>query len=52
MRTRNHYFKIVDEAVRSMEMEGFTPTENDKRLAYLCVTGKISYEDVLKSIKG
>lgn len=40
----------IEEAVGSMGMEGFHPTEEDKRLAYLCVTGKIPYEEVLRSI--
>ncbi|MBQ3736462.1 MAG: antitoxin VbhA family protein [Candidatus Methanomethylophilaceae archaeon] len=42
--------RAVEEAVNSMEMEGFHPTEEDKRLAYLCVTGQISYEEVLRSV--
>ena len=42
--------RAVQEAVNSMEMEGFHPTEEDKRLAYLCVTGQISYEEVLRSV--
>ena len=44
------YARIVDEAVQSMELEGFHPTEEDRRLAYLCVTGRISFEEILESV--
>ncbi len=44
--------EIVESAVRSMEMEGFSPTEEDRRLAYLCITGRISYEEILERVRG
>ncbi len=44
--------EIVNSAVRSMEMEGFSPTEEDRRLAYLCITGQMSYEEILEIVRG
>ena len=52
MSNESHYRRIVESAVHSMEMEGFSPTEEDKRLAYLCITGQISYEEILERVRG
>jgi len=46
------YSKIVEEAVGSMELEGFSPTDEDRQLAYLCISGQMSFEEVLKEIMG
>ena len=51
MSTKEHYYEIIDQAVRSMRMAGLNPTDDDRRLAYMCLTGRMTYRDVLESIK-
>ncbi len=52
MKDEVRYRKIVDSAVHSMVMEGFSPTEEDRRLAYLCITGQMSYDEILERVRG
>ena len=52
MSSEAYYAKIVEEAVGSMELEGFSPTDDDRRLAYKCVSGEITLEEAIKAITG
>lgn len=50
MDQEEYYTQIVDDAIRSVELEGFSPSEEDRRLAYLCVTGQMTFEEALEII--
>ena len=50
MRSEEECWRIVDEAVASMEMEGFHPTEEDRLRAFLYASGRITMEEAMRSI--
>ncbi len=50
MGQEEYYAQIVDDAIRSVELEDFSPTGEDRRLAYLCVTGQMTFEEALEII--
>lgn len=50
MRSEKECWRIVDEAVVSMEMEGFHPTEEDRLRAFLYASGRITMEEAMCSI--
>ena len=47
MRSEKECWRIVDEAVASMEMEGFHPTDEDRMRAFLYASGKITMEEAM-----
>ena len=50
MLSEEECWRIVDEAVASMEMEGFHPTEEDRLRAFLYASGRITMEEAMRSI--